>query len=291
MKIETSDIPLFWSAYDLAYGRPPQERQAIFDSEYFAKGSIGLHDFWRLRIESSAQLVGTIDAHPRYYQALRQISGEVPTQAAKIEVACRRFDELIGGAVLSDTYLLIGRMNCGGTEYSARLLIGVDMFGQSPTTPIDELSSWNRDVLWPLSDLSRVVLHEFVHANQRYQQTETVLAECVKEGVCDFIVTHLLGPHDSIHYRYGRRHEEALWQRFKGEMHTQNYSNWLGEGTNAKDRPADLGYFVGHQICAAYFARQNGHAQAMRDMLQIRDFDEFLEQSGYTGAAPELSGG
>lgn len=289
MKVEISDIPLFWSAYDLAHGRSSHEQQVIFENEYLSKGSIGLRDFWRLRIESAAQLVDVIDARPLYYQALRNISAEVPAQAARIEEVCRRFDTLIGGAVLSDTYMLIGRMSCGGTENESRLLIGVDMFGRSATTPFGELSAWHRDVIMPITDLPRVVLHEFVHANQHYSQPGTLLAECIKEGVCDLVVTLLLGPHNSVHYRYGLEHEAELWEKFRGEMHIRDTSNWLCEGTNAKDRPADLGYFVGHQICSAYFTRHQDGAQAVREMLRIEDFEQFLAQSGYAGASPESS--
>lgn len=290
MKVEVSDIPLFWSAYDLAAGRTTQERQAIFDTEYLGKGSAGLRDFWISRIESSEQLVGVIDSRPRYYQALREVSRQAPAQVEAIRASCRKLLDLIEDAVLADTFLLVGRMNSGGTVSETGLLIGVDMFGLSDQTPMDELSAWHRQVLRPPAALPRIVLHELVHANQHYSQPGTLLSECIKEGACDFVVTLLLGPHDSIHYRYGREHESALWERFKREMHIQDISNWLCEGTNAKDRPADLGYFVGHQICSAYYTRQRDGSQAIREMLRIQDFEQFLERSQYVGVAPSLPG-
>jgi uncharacterized protein YjaZ len=124
-----------------------------------------------------------------------------------------------------------------------------------------------------------------VHANQHYGKVDSLLAECVKEGICDFVVTLLLGPHDSTHYTYGRQNETALWERFAKEMDTQNYSNWLCEGTNAKDRPADLGYFIGHQICAAYFAARGDVPAAVGEMLHVTDFRAFLSESQYEGSA------
>jgi uncharacterized protein YjaZ len=133
--------------------------------------------------------------------------------------------------------------------------------------------------------LPRIVLHELVHANQHYGKVDSLLAECVKEGICDFVVTLLLGPHDSTHYTYGRQNETALWERFAKEMDTQNYSNWLCEGTNAKDRPADLGYFIGHQICAAYFAARGDVPAAVGEMLHVTDFRAFLSESQYEGSA------
>jgi hypothetical protein len=71
-----------------------------------------------------------MDTHPRYYRALREVNKQVGTLANEIRSAYLKFDNLIGSAVLADTYMLIGRMNSGGTVSEAGLLIGTEMFGR-----------------------------------------------------------------------------------------------------------------------------------------------------------------
>jgi uncharacterized protein YjaZ len=139
-----------------------------------------------------------------------------------------------------------------------------------------------------LENLPRLVLHEFVHALQHTAPLNTLLANAIVEGTADFLVTILLGPSQADLYEFGRAHESDLWAEFKRTMHDVDFSNWLCQGDCAKDRPADLGYFVGHQICASYFARQPDPVVAVRDMLTIESFEEFVTASGYDGEATEV---
>ena len=58
-------------------------------------------------------------------------------------------------------------------------------------------------------------------------------------------------------------------------------SNWLYQGDKAKDRPADLGYYIGYKICEAYYAHAVDKKQAIKDILEIKDFNQFLSASRY----------
>src|SRR5262245_56558698 len=72
VKFVTSDIGNFWMAYDLAAKQPDKaKRVAIFQTEYLDKGSSGLKDFLRLRINSAENLVNTIERMPKYYASIR----------------------------------------------------------------------------------------------------------------------------------------------------------------------------------------------------------------------------
>lgn len=264
------------------------EAASFLEERYLAPGTVGLKEFWRLRIESGKQLAGTIDARRTYFDSIRDIGQRAQAQVGQISEACSRLDDLLGGAVPMDTYLLIGRMSSGGTVSDNGLLIGLEMMGRTETTPFDGLSDWHKSVLMTVEDLPRLVLHEYVHANQRAADTTTLLAKAINEGAADFFVSLLLGPSDADLYVYGRHHEDELWSRFQGEMHQPDSSGWLYEGENAVDRPADLGYFIGHQICAAYYSRVEEPAKAARDILTIESYEDFLKASGYAGAGPSV---
>ena len=44
----------------------------------------------------------------------------------------------------------------------------------------------------------------------------------------------------------------------------------VGPSPDMQGNPADLGYFIGHQICASFFARQSDPREAVHRMLSIR---------------------
>lgn len=288
MRIETQDLNLFWKVWASVLDLPIKEQASVFESDYLGEGTVGLKDFWHLRIKSGEELALRIAAAPRYYNSLRDTCQEIPAQVQAIKNACCKLDELLCGANMPDVYLVIGCMNCAGTESDAGLLIGFDMFGRTDATPMDELGQWHREIVFRPNVLPPAVLHELVHANQRYAESDTLLAKSITEGAADFFVSLLLDPSTGSREAYGRQNESQIWRQFSSEMHDSDYRNWMYEGDGPKNRPADLGYFVGRQICAAYFARQSDPTQAAKDILTISDFTEFLRASSYDGEAPDV---
>lgn len=46
-------------------------------------------------------------------------------------------------------------------------------------------------------------------------------------------------------------------------------------------RPNDLGYWMGYKISKAYYDQTPDKKKAIDDILHIKDFNRFLDQSGY----------
>jgi hypothetical protein len=87
----------------------------------------------------------------------------------------------------------------------------------------------------------------------------------------------------------GDTHEPTLWYEFKSEMRGTDISRWLYNGgtiTETSGRPADLGYYIGARIRESYFAKAAGTHKAIEGILNIGDFEAFLQQSGYSGTSP-----
>lgn len=63
--------------------------------------------------------------------------------------------------------------------------------------------------------------------------------------------------------------------------HGTDTSEWLYNGSDVKGRPADLGYYVGFKISEAYYTKSKDKKQAIRDILEMQDFDALLKASGY----------
>lgn len=280
-KIVTSDIELFWKAYDRA---DPSNDLIVFRDEYLKKGSAGLRDFQKLRIGSSCALLDTINSAPNYYRQLRKPSLTVSTFEPRMRQSFVKLAEIYPDSVFPDVYFLIGRMNSGGTTAEAGLLIGVDMYGKNSPDSLDELDAWHKAVVSSIDRLPIIVAHELIHYQQKYTSdgSATLLARSLKEGSADFIGELISGSNINEHlHKYGDPIEKELWDEFKKEMDGNDTSNWLYQGDKAKDRPADLGYYIGYKICKAYYERASDKRQAVRDILEIKNYGQFLKTSNY----------
>jgi uncharacterized protein YjaZ len=134
----------------------------------------------------------------------------------------------------------------------------------------------------PIDKLPPIVAHESVHFNQQYPEHKSLLAVSIEEGSADFIAEKIAGETISPRRQaYGNQHEAELWREFQTEMNGTNTGNWLSNALTAKDRPPDLGYFIGYKICESYYKHSKDKRRAIRDILQIKDFAAFLEQSRY----------
>ena len=279
----TSDMDNFWRAYDLAAKEADRARKvAIYQSEYLDKGSAGLQDFIRLRIKSAEDLLKSIERLPRYYASVRPSTLRVAEMEKKFRQSFRKFKEIYPDAIFPDVYFLIGIANTGGTTSKSGLLIGVEMYGSTAETPRDELPDWMKAVLSPLDKLPAIVAHESCHYNQKYSALKTLLSKAIQEGSCDFISEQIAG--DTINPKqkaYGNQHEAELWREFQTEMNGTSVKNWMYNGATVEDKPTDLGYYVGYRIAQSYYDGAKDKRQAIRDILEIKDFPAFLEKSGY----------
>jgi uncharacterized protein YjaZ len=134
-----------------------------------------------------------------------------------------------------------------------------------------------------------LVIHELVHVNQiKINPGSLLLNQAIIEGAADFITWKTTGTHlNSLAFQYGITHEKELWEEFKGDMkkdlNSQNISyKWIYNFYNYQtDKAPDLAYFIGYKICESYFENQTDKMAAIRNILQVSDYEKFLENSQY----------
>lgn len=288
-RIVTDDIARFWEAWDvLSESTSHDDSVRVIQQHYLDPGSAGLDAFTDLRIGSAENLMNQIRSHRRYYEAVRPNTLRASEMTDAIREGMRTLQALYPDAVFPDVYLLIGRMNSGGTLTGRGLYIGTELYSRDEQTPLDELSDWHKAVTRSIEGLPCIVLHELMHYQQNHTGARNLLGRSIREGSADFLTRVVADCTINEHlYAYGDAHEAELWELFRAEMNSDDYSNWLYQGTNATDRPADLGYYMGHQIAEAYYERATDKAQAIHDILHIDDFDAFLDASGYPGQFEE----
>lgn len=282
-RLVTDDIPRFWEAFDaLPAARDAEADAGIFDSRYLQRGSPGLDGFTRLRIGDAQRLAATVRAHPAYYAAIRANSLRVAEYEPRIRAALRALAARYPEAVFPDVYFLIGRMNSGGTLTDRELLIGVEMMAIDETTPLDELGPWERSVVGGIERVPCYVAHELMHYQQRYDGERTLLVQAFMEGAADFVAELVAGCHlnHAVH-DWALPREAELWREFRTAMHGADHTGWLYGGNASRERPADLGYFIGYRIAQTYYAQAEDKDAALARIFVPGDVPALLEASGY----------
>jgi uncharacterized protein YjaZ len=113
----------------------------------------------------------------------------------------------------------------------------------------------------------------------------TLLQQSLTERGADFVGELISGGiMNKIQRTYGDEHERALWDEFQKSMSGTDVSGWLFQGDRAKDRPADLGYYIGYRICEAYYRRSPNKQEAIAHILHITDAAAYLRESSYRGS-------
>jgi hypothetical protein len=285
----TTDIPHFWAAYDAGGSAGAS---APFQSEYLNQASPGLADFIGLRNLTAASLASMVRAFPRYFAAIRPQTLRLATDATlqnRMRDGYRRIKDEYPAAVFPPVTFLIGRFSTGGTTSTKGMLVGLEFFALGPNTPTDELNQFQRDNVRPLDSLPIVVAHEHAHILQlrarglMSRPTKNLLDQSLLEGSADFIGELASGGSLNARLRaYAIPREAELWAEFRAVMHGTDVSRWLyNQGGATSDRPGDLGYFIGYRIAEAYYNRAANKRTAVRDIIEVRDADQFLAQSGY----------
>lgn len=303
-KFVTADIDNFWRAFDLAAKETDRAKKiAIYQTEYLDKGTAGLQDFLRMRIKSAKDLVEVVERLPRFYASVRASTLRVAEMEKRMRESFRKFKKIYPNAVFPDVYFLIGNTSTGGTASANGLLIGTELFSASAATPRDEfpalMKMFLRDAkddaelqqltnkyldtaLKPVEKVPVIVTHESCHFNQNYPRLSTVLEKSIHEGACDFIAELTAGqPLNPRQKTWGDRHEAELWREFQADMNSTDLSRWMYNGLKVKDRPGDLGYYMGYKICWSYYKTARDKRQAVSDILNVKDIPAFFEKSRY----------
>lgn len=290
INIVTSDIDLFWQAYDNANGNFAND---YFMDNYFRAGTPELSLFFDAKIKDPQRLTEklSINAYHTYYNDIRQNMETLSSDQGAIIDALQSFENSYPDAVYSDLVIVVGALGTGGTVVSnGAMVIGCEFFTKGQDTSTSGLAPWIQQVTREVNYLPSIVIHELVHVQQRnFAQTQglssngTLLEVALAEGIADFVTATVLGIYFNDHLpAYADPREEQLWLDFQDEMNGTDYSNWLfNAGNSSGGRPGDLGYYVGYKIAEYFYQAQTDKTQALAQLLEVRNAEQFLEVSQY----------
>jgi len=276
--VTTIDIDHFWDAFDnLPNCKTFADSAECFQKFYLDRATNGLLDFIQVRDLTSEKFVDAVSKNASFYRTVRNNTLEAKQAEPGIDDVFRRFRVIYPDFKPFKVCFAIGIKNTGGTVSNQFVLIGTEV-----TTSFDRMDTTSTETI--LKRINGIVAHECVHTQQKPHSDSSavqcpLLYQSLKEGACDFIAELITGT--TNRNEYGEQNENRLWIEFKNELCNQNIGNWLYNGYSVKDKPADLGYFIGYEITKEYYNNSADKDRAVGEIIGMSDPVRFLELSKY----------
>lgn len=283
LNVVTADLHRFWEAYDKAKGDSALMEKHMREI-YFAQASKGMEDYFAYKVADVTAFVQHLLKHPRFYATVRQNTLAPDRYRTQMGASFKKLKALYPEAKFPDVVFVMGAFTSGGTVSHNGLLIGVNQMSSGPGVDVSEVAPRTRMLMNQSAYLPNVVAHELIHFQQAGMRADTTnLKYALLEGMADFIGELISGKlaNPELH-QWAKGKEQKIWYRFKKEMRNNDYNAWIANsGTVADGEAADQGYWIGYQICRAYYERANDKKKAIKEMLTIQDYPAFLAKSGW----------
>ena len=278
--LETSDIVNFWTAYDSI--KSVENKAEVFNKLYLEKAS-DLFDSIMAEsgdIRNPENYLESFEKYPKFWESLRKPTLELQNILPDINSCFKKVKSIYPKFEPGDVCVFVGPWAIEGSVLRGVIFLGAEM--NVPLKEVD-LSEFEEDISFVyLNDIKSTIIHETIHLQQK-SDAEDVLSACIREGSADFLAELFLGkPFKSPMYDYGWANERKLWAEFSKEMHSSDWSRWLYGSSGTDERPQDLGYFMGYVITKSFYENMNNKDLAVKDIIEVTDFDQFLEKSGYS---------
>ena len=284
VKIVDSDVKNFWQAFDMV--KKDSSKAAFFYKKYYIdKGTLALQDYYVNKL--NGYLPGFVYVHSKkvkFYKSIRANTNNGTIYKKEYTKSFLALKNIYPEAIFPNVYFVIGKLNSAGTSGSNGLVLAIDQICKTKTTNTSELESWELHYINGLDNIAHVVAHELIHFQQNGMASDTTLLKAsILEGMADFIGELMSGSSANVNLQvFAKGKEKIIWQKFKSEMYLDKAKNWVSNGDQDKPEwPADLGYWVGYEICKSYYANATDKKKAIYDMLHIQDYNKFFSDSKF----------
>ena len=289
-RIVTDDADRFAHVFRESGGAPDA---AQLQAGYLDNAGRGVEVFLPDRIRDADNLARAIMENPAdYVRALEVCLPLAKASNDELRAVYLAFDGLLDDPELPEIHVVFGAGTSGGTAVPGIQVIGLEVICRIAETE-DEIRGTYRTFF----------AHETVHALQPTIDEDEALAADVlllaslREGAADFIAWLVTGIMPNAERdSWAKAREAAIWVEFQrdraiiGELEglgkiiaPSPYKRWLGNAFSAPEGwPSELGYWVGMQICRAYFEQAEDKRQALLDLLALTDPQAILDASGYS---------
>ena len=291
----TSDIDNFWAAYDKITTTKDSTQQHNYINElYIDKGTIGLKAIMQARSYTDKSYIDAINNYPLFWKSIRANTLKSKKVAADIELDVLKLKEIYPALKPSKIYFTIGAFRTGGTTMDSMILIGseIAMADKNVVTKEFPGSLSNLAPYFatdPISNIGFSNVHEYVHTQQKTTVGENLLAQCVLEGVAEFVAVQATGKKSTapaLAFGYRKENFKKVRTRFETQMFNAFNGFWLYDNSENEFKVRDLGYYIGYVICEKYYNKAAKKKQAIKEMIELnynssQELSEFVDKSGY----------
>lgn len=291
----TSDIDNFWTAYDKITSTKDSVQQYDYINQlYIDKGSIGLKAIMQARRYTDKSYVDAINNYPLFWKSIRTNTLLSKQIAKDIEHDVSKLKKLYPTLRPSKIYFTIGAFRTGGTTMDSMVLIGseIAMADKNVVTKEFPNSFSNLPPYFatdPINNIGFNNVHEYVHTQQKTTIGNNLLAQCVLEGVAEFIAVKATGKPSTapaLKYGYAKENFEKIRARFETQLFNIFNGFWLYDNAENEFKVRDLGYYVGYVICEKYYNKAANKKQAFKEMIELdynndKTLSQFVDKSGY----------
>jgi len=289
----TADIYNFWKAYDKIISTTDSAQQYAYLNQFFIdKGTSGLKAIMQARNYTEKSYIDAINKYPLFWNSVRTNTLKAPEFADSIAANVLKLKTLYPALKPAKIYFTIGALRTGGTTLDSMILIGSEIAMADAHTVTSEFPSELNGLKINLksSPINIIVftnVHEYVHTQQKTTLGNNLLAQCVLEGVAEFMAEKATEKPSTLPaLGYGRANAEHVKNVFALQMFNTSNSFWLYSDAENEFGVRDLGYYVGYAICEKYYNIATDKKQAIKEMIELDYNDEpalerFVDRSGY----------
>ncbi len=286
VEFQTNDILNFWAAVDSYETGTPVGSH--FQDNYINKGSDVLKETFQKEGVIGNDFNVVFGDYKNFYSAIRELTILRSTEKrSAIVAAFERLQSLYPKASFTDVYFAIGRFNNGGRRVDSGVYVGMEFFAKADEIPVEELTDWEQDNIRTSEGLEMIVCRETIHTLQNYGDKNSILGASIFEGAADFLAELMTEQRVAVErYEFGDANTADIWTNFKIAISSEDpISDWVYQESqnNPYGYPPNMGYYMGYQIVKAFYDSKTDKAEAIEAILNIQDFDRFLQESGYQG--------
>ncbi|MFC6841712.1 hypothetical protein [Xanthomonas theicola] len=295
-RVDTDAAARFVQVFEAAHGRPSARQ---LQDGYLAPGGIGVQVFTPDRIVDAEHLAQAVAADPdKYRHAIALCLPQARRADADLRAIYLAYAGLWPRLRLPPVVALFGAGNSAGSADAHGQVIGLE----AACVGIEQPEAFR-------ARLRHLFAHETLHTLQPPLGDDDparrdLLVWALREGAANFVAALVTGgdPGGSDN-TWAMPQEAALWRQFRADRQTllahwpahadpdaqgqQAALRWFwNNGSAPPGWPSELGYWIGQRVLLAYYQRQPDKRAALEALLELRDPDAILRDSGYDGKVP-----
>ena len=287
----TADIQNFWNAYDkITTTKDSALQYRYLVSLFIEKGTPGLQAMMKVKHLSAKSYIDAINEYPRFWRSIRANTLQAGRFKEAIAAEVQKLKKIYPELQPAQIYFTIGAFRSGGTTQGKMILIGSELVLTDATTVTDEFPPayahlWSYFDSDPTKHIAFTSIHEYVHTQQKTTLTNNLLAQCVMEGVAEFVAVKATGQPSSVPaMTYGTANTEKVRQKFETQLFNPGNGFWLYSDAVNEFGVRDLGYYVGYAICERYYDKAPDKKEALKKMIEL-DYDNEMDLAGFVDAS------